>query len=287
MSDLLAHYKNDPWATHWGIKAKSLTDDMATLKLPFREIQLNHPAGVVHGGVLATVMQDAGLLLVCQAYALAPKQAELLDMQISYISGTRDQEITITARFSRKARRFAFIHAEITDENGRLIANSQILFRTQAEKAPMQAEKRIYATPNPLQLSGENNHPMANERFAPNLKERSGLEVTHITPCLAQVLMPLDPMYQDFRGQTANGVILHMADTAGVFGPFAYVNRPINAATVDFKMTFCEATESEELLATSTCINQNGNVMFSKVEVHSQPSGKLIAFGTQTFWLDL
>ena len=51
MSDLLAHYKNDPWATHWGIKAESLTDDMATLKLPFREIQLNHPAGVVHGGV--------------------------------------------------------------------------------------------------------------------------------------------------------------------------------------------------------------------------------------------
>jgi len=287
MSELLGQYKTDPWAGHWGVEAESVTDDVAIVKLPYREIQLNHAGGSVHGGVLATVMQDAGLLLVCKGNDIQPQQAELLDMQISYLNGTRDQDITITAQYSRRGRRFAFIHAEITDERGRLIANSQILFRAQAEAEPGKSEARIYTSPDPLQLSGEDNHPMADGFFGPNLKARSGLEITHITECQTQVLMPTDPMYKDFRGQTANGVILHMADSAGVFGPFAYVNRRVNAGTVDFKMTFCEATRDEELLATSISLKQNGNVMFNKVEVHSRASGRLIAFGTQTLWLDI
>ena len=78
-----------------------------------------------------------------------------------------------------------------------------------------------------------------------------------------------------------------MADTAGVFGPFAHINKPVNAATVDFKMTFCEATIDEELLATSVCINHNGNVMFNRIEVHGTESERLKAFGTQTFWVDI
>ncbi|HDY82561.1 MAG: hypothetical protein DRQ56_10440 [Gammaproteobacteria bacterium] len=287
MSELLDQYKTDPWAVHWGIEAESVTDDMALVKLPYREIQLNHADGVVHGGVLATVMQDAGLLLVCKGYDIQPQQAELLDMQISYLSGTRDKDVTVTAQYSRRGRRFAFIHAEITDERGRLIANSQILFRAQADGEPGKSEALIYTSPDPLQLGGEDNHPIADGHFGPNLKARSGLEVTHITECRTQVLMPVNPMYKDFRGQTANGVILHMADSAGVFGLFAYVNRPVHAATIDFKMTFCEASRDEQLLATSISLKQNGNVMFNKVEVHTRSTGRLIAFGTQTFWLDI
>ena len=286
-STLLEQYKNDYWAAHWGIEITSITAQSTVLELPYREIQLNHAAGVVHGGVLATAMQDAGLLLTCEAYDIDPKQVELLDSQISYISGTRDKDITITAAFSRQARRFAFIHVEIKDHNNRLIANNQILFRIRSDANEHTAEALIYNKPSPLLMDGSNNHPMADTRFSPNLKNRSGLEVTHLTACQAQVKMPLDKMYMDFRGQVANGVILHMADTAGVFGPFAHINKPVNAATVDFKMTFCEATVDEELLATSVCINHNGNVMFNRIEVHGARSERLKAFGTQTFWVDI
>jgi len=283
---LLEQYTNDSWASHWGIQGGTLDNEQALLELPFKEIQLNHPSGVVHGGVLATAMHDAGLLLACKAYGIKPLQIELLDQQISYIGGTRDQRITISAIFSRKARRFAFLHAEIKDEQNRMIANSQLCFRIKDDTNYELPETCLYQAPSPLKLSPDHNYPMADERFGINLKERSGIEITHLSENLTQLRMPLEERYRDFRGQISNGVILHLTDTAGVLGPLVAVPEATSGATVDFKMSFCEPTFDEPLLATSSCINQSSGIMFSKIEVHGEQSGRLKAFGTQTFLVD-
>jgi len=280
---LLEQYKSDPWASHWGIKGLSLTEELATLELPFTEIQLNQPNGVVHGGILASSMHDAALLLACEAYDIEPLQVELLDQQISYIGSTRDQTISITARFSRKARRFAFISTEIKDEQNRLIANAQLCFRINRDNKTIITKAGHYQAPSPLLLDSANNHPQTTERFGNTLKQRSGLDITHLTPYITQLRMPLDDRYKDFRGQISNGVILHMADTAGVLGPVISDSDAKGGATVDFKMSFCEPTFNEGLLTTSHCVSKNNGLMFSKIEIHGEQSKRLKAFGTQTF----
>lgn len=280
---LLEQYKQDPWASHWGIEGLLVTEERATLELPFKEIQLNQPNGVVHGGVLASSMHDAALLLAIEAYDIKPLQVELLDQQISYIGSTRDQTITISAQFSRKARRFAFIHADIKDEQNRLIANAQLCFRINHDNKTITTKAGHYQTPSPLLLDSTNNHPQTRERFGNTLKQRSGLDITHLTPYITQLRMPLDERYKDFRGQISNGVILHMADTAGVLGPVISDSDTKGGATVDFKMSFCEPTFNEGLLTTSHCVSKNNGLMFSKIEIHGEQSKRLKAFGTQTF----
>jgi len=281
---LFEQYKNDRWAAHWGIQALSLSTEQVILELPYKEIQLNQPNGVVHGGILASCMHDAALLLACETYDIEPLQAELLDQQISYIGSTRDQTITICARFSRKARRFAFINADIKDEQNRLITNAQLCFRINQDD---QAHSKTghYETPSPLLLDSDDNHPMTDKRFGQTLKERSGLEITHLKPLITQLRMPLNDRYKDFRGQISNGVILHMADTAGVLGPVISESAAKGGATVDFKISFCEPTVDEALLTTSHCISRNNGLMFSKIEVHGEKTKRLKAFGTQTFLL--
>jgi len=281
---LLDQYKNDHWATHWGIQALSLSTELVVLELPYKEIQLNQPNGVVHGGILASCMHDAALLLAAETYDIEPVEAELLDQQISYIGSTRDQTITISARFSRKARRFAFINADIKDEQNRLIANAQLCFRIN-QGAQANSKTGHYQAPSPLLLPSDDNHPMTDERFGKTLMERSGLEITHLKPLITQLRMPLDERYKDFRGQISNGVILHMADTAGVLGPVISESTAKGGATVDFKISFCEPTFDEALLTTSHCISKSNGLMFSKIEVHGENTKRLKAFGTQTFLL--
>jgi len=282
--ELFKHYKKDNWAMHWGIRALSISPELAILELPYKDIQLNQPNGVVHGGILASCMHDAALLLACETYDIEPLQVELLDQQISYIGSTRDQTITISARFSRKARRFAFINAEIKDETNRLIANAQLCFRI--NQAPQATSKTgHYQAPSPLLLDSRDNHPMTHERFGKTLIERSGLQITHLKPLITQLRMPLDERYKDFRGQISNGVILHMADTAGVLGPVISESTAKGGATVDFKISFCEPTVDEALLTTSHCISTSNGLMFSKIEVHGEKTKRLKAFGTQTFLL--
>ncbi|OUR81915.1 hypothetical protein A9Q82_08905 [Cycloclasticus sp. 46_120_T64] len=282
---LLEQYKKDHWASHWGIRSLSLSTEQSILELPYKEIQLNQPNGVVHGGILASSMQDAALLLACEAYDIEPLQAELLDQQISYIGSTRDQTITISANFSRKARRFAFIHAEIKDQQDRLIAKSQLCFRINPDQQTMISSPAHYQAPSPLLLDGSDKHPMTEERFGKTLMQRCGLEITQLKPYITQLRMPFAERYKDFRGQISSGVILHMADTAGVLGPVISESKAKGGATVDFKMSFCEPTFDEALLTTSHCIIKSNGLMFSKIEVHGEKSQRLKAFGTQTFLL--
>ncbi|MGB2941465.1 MAG: PaaI family thioesterase, partial [Candidatus Macondimonas sp.] len=130
---LAAHYGQDGWARFLGVEVNPDISS-ARLRLAYDPRLLNADGGVVHGGILASLLHDAARLEI--AAALAPEHAldalRPLDGQIVYLRPARETDVIASARLLRLGRTLAFATAEVRDAQGNLVAQGQWVFALQA-----------------------------------------------------------------------------------------------------------------------------------------------------------
>ena len=286
MQDLIKLYENDGWKQNLGIVASAESDGSLLLELPYIEKNLNRADGAIHGGVLASLMQDAGMLNTVIEYRAEPDQVRLIDAQVSYISGSANELLSTKVRFTRKAKTLAFVDVEVVTEDGRLVANSRLLF--QISKAGERTSTTIHDQP-PEQIVPTNQpmHPLA-ESLGSNTEARQpGMSVVNLSAGLCQVQIENASQFRSFTGSVSAGAQLYIADSCGVFGSFALLGIPLQAATIDFKMSFCEDACDEALVATGDCQVRRHDVFYNTIKVYGKESRRLKAFGTLSFWAKL
>lgn len=114
--------RNLPFAKMIGMELVDMRTDEAVIKIEMRD-ELRQPAGVLHGGVTATLIDTA------MAYAVITRLAEgerasTVDLTVHYLRPHTEGTFTCTAKIVRAGKRIFTVSADVANEQGKLIATA-------------------------------------------------------------------------------------------------------------------------------------------------------------------
>jgi len=110
----------NPLFRYLGVIVEQVSPEHTVLRLPLRH-EFNQGAGVVAGGILATIADEA------MAHAVLANLDEgqstaTIEINMRYLRPVKEGEITAVARIVKKGRSVITVAAEIRDEKNSLIA---------------------------------------------------------------------------------------------------------------------------------------------------------------------
>ncbi|MFP6665423.1 MAG: PaaI family thioesterase [Deltaproteobacteria bacterium] len=120
------NFKMAVFPSHLGMELEELREDYARLKLPYRE-EFNQPAGVVHGGVIASLIDTVVVPAIGSAYEDRPDLLTI-DMQIQYMGAVIQKDMYAEGWVTKRGRSVVFARAEVRDADGRMAATGTLAY---------------------------------------------------------------------------------------------------------------------------------------------------------------
>lgn len=281
----LEFYSSNGWANRVGISIQTASKEQVSIYLPYDEQNLNAPGGVVHGGVIGTLIHDAGYLLTQLHYPDTPSALiKALDIQVNYITAAFEADLTATAKLVRSSRALAFVDIEVHNKQGAVVARSHALYRIAGadEEVIDLRSQGLYD----IALGSDVPYGEFAEKISPNVAAHApGLSVTGWADSQVRTKLENLKENQDHDGIIAPGLQMLVLDDVGVFASFSRVRkggRP--ASTIDLKISFCQTPTDENVIGYGHCIKQQNQVINNQVLLFGETSHNLIAIGTMTFW---
>lgn len=110
-----------------GLVVEDVRVDYCRMRLPFRP-ELEQPAGVVHGGAIATLLDSVVVPAVGQAYDLSTRYSTV-DMHVQYLAALIQDDAVAEGWIVRRGRSVVFCEAEvIAATTGRVVARSMLTY---------------------------------------------------------------------------------------------------------------------------------------------------------------
>ena len=114
-----------------GLVLEEVRTDYARMRLPFRP-ELEQPAGVVHGGAIAAVLDSVVVPAIGQAYTADTARFVTVDMHIQYMGAAIGEDLVAEGWVVRRGRRVVFCEAHVHGgTTGKLIARSMLTYNVQ------------------------------------------------------------------------------------------------------------------------------------------------------------
>jgi acyl-CoA thioesterase len=114
--------KKVPYARLLGIELIDIKSGEAVAKIKMRD-ELRQPYGVLHGGATASLI-DTAMAFAVIASTAEGEIATTVDLTVHYLRPVTEGEIVCTAKMVRAGKRILTISAEVTGEQGKLIATA-------------------------------------------------------------------------------------------------------------------------------------------------------------------
>lgn len=116
-----------------GLQLEEVRTDYARLRLPFRE-DLLQPAGVVHGGAIATLIDTVVVPAVGQAYP--PDYAYFtIQMDVRYRTAVAGQDVVAEGWVEQRGRTVLFCRAEARSADGTVVADGTLVYTVRPPRA--------------------------------------------------------------------------------------------------------------------------------------------------------
>jgi uncharacterized protein (TIGR00369 family) len=109
-----------------GLELEEVRTDYARMRLPYRP-ELDQPAGVVHGGAIATLLDTVVVPAVGQGYD-AGWAYFTIAMDIRYISAVVAEDAIAEGWIEQRGRTIVFCRAEVRTPDGRLAADATLTY---------------------------------------------------------------------------------------------------------------------------------------------------------------
>ena len=109
-----------------GFEVEEVRTDYARMRLPYRP-ELEQPAGVVHGGAVATLIDTVVVPAVGQAYD-AGWAYFTIGMNIRYIGAVVQQDAIAEGWIEQRGRTMVFCRAEVRTPDGKLAADGTLTY---------------------------------------------------------------------------------------------------------------------------------------------------------------
>jgi uncharacterized protein (TIGR00369 family) len=110
-----------------GIQLEEVRRDYARMRLPFRS-QLNQPAGVMHGGAIATLIDTVVVPALASGYS-EPHRYLTVDMQIQYMGAIVGEDAVAEGWITKRGRSTVFCRAEVLTAKGGLVAAGTLVYK--------------------------------------------------------------------------------------------------------------------------------------------------------------
>jgi len=124
------------WDTVWfpqflGVEVEELRQDYARMRLRYRP-EFRQPAGVVHGGVIATMIDTVVVPAIGSGYD-APRQLFTIDIQLRFLAPVIDDDLVAEGWVSQRGRQIVFCDAEVRGGSGTLAATATLTYKVSSK----------------------------------------------------------------------------------------------------------------------------------------------------------
>jgi uncharacterized protein (TIGR00369 family) len=121
IQELIQIVNKSPYPSHMCFRITAIDLDMAEIELETGPCHLQ-PFGIVHGGVLATLIDTATFWAV---FMRVPEDAGLvnIDLKLNYLKPVTNQALTARGDAIRFGKSVSYAEAKVLDTNGELIAH--------------------------------------------------------------------------------------------------------------------------------------------------------------------
>ena len=276
MSDVHQWIEQSGYSKQLGVAVRELSEDSASLSLPFREGNSN-PGGALHGGVCASMSVIAAQAVARTALGSDVGPFHTAGFQINYLAAAINESVSAHARLLRRGKELCFIEVTVSSESGRDVSHATLMIR---------GRKGAQALPGPSgRLAAEGDDPgkmgPAITGMVPFIHER-GIVIEHMADGESRLSMPWQDSHEDcISGGTHEGAALALLDTAGAMAGWA-VTGPgaFKASTPSMQAQIIASPPKGDLMAYANVVHQDNEIFYSDVEVVSVNDGLVCAKGT-------
>lgn len=118
-----------------GLRVEEIRLDYARLRLPYRD-ELLQPAGVVHGGAIATLIDTVVVPAVASAYDEMPRLLTV-NMVVQYLGSVRPGEDAVAEGWvTKRGRSTVFCRVEVRTEASGLVATGELVYAVRSPAPP-------------------------------------------------------------------------------------------------------------------------------------------------------
>lgn len=131
--EILARWSNFArWETVFfpqflGIEVEELRRDYARMRLPYRA-ELRQPAGVWHGGAIATMIDTVVVPAIGSAYD-SPRRLFTIDIQLRFLEPIGEEDAVAEGWVVRRGRQIVYCDAEVRGASGGLAATGTLVYK--------------------------------------------------------------------------------------------------------------------------------------------------------------
>ena len=111
-----------PWVRSLALKPVSVSDESATLRLPFSG-ELRHSGGVICGQVFMAAA-DTAMIVAISAALGEFRPMTTVSLNINFMRAVRKGDVLVTARVLRMGRNLVFGEIELHDEEGKMAVHA-------------------------------------------------------------------------------------------------------------------------------------------------------------------
>jgi uncharacterized protein (TIGR00369 family) len=119
-----------------GLEVEELRVDYARMRLPFRP-ELNQPAGVIHGGAIATLVDTVVVPAVGSAYD-GPRSMFTIDMQLRFLAPVVGEDAVAEGWITRRGRSIVYCDAEVSAASGTLAATATLVYKVSSREVAVE-----------------------------------------------------------------------------------------------------------------------------------------------------
>jgi uncharacterized protein (TIGR00369 family) len=117
-----------PFPNFLGMRFEEVRLDYGRIVLPFRP-EFNQPAGMIHGGVIASLIDTVVVGALLSALDAPPRKLLTIDLHVHYFDAGIEEDLVAEGWVKRRGRSTAFVGAEVATVSGKLIAEGNMAYR--------------------------------------------------------------------------------------------------------------------------------------------------------------
>ncbi len=272
--DVASWVEESPYTAFLGVRAEAITDDSATLVLPYQDVNSN-PGKALHGGCAASLAVVGGQAVTRSALGPDTGPWHTCALQVNYLAAAIGEDVVAEARLLRKGKEMCFVEVDVATREGKSIAHVTTMVRGRfgAEPSETMRSRGDHGEADPGAMGPHiGSVPFIGAR---------GITVEHMTGGTSRLVMPYKDDNADQSGGVHEGAVLALLDTAGAMASWA-TSGPgrYKASTPAMQAQILAPPSKGDLVAYGHNLQRDGDIFWSDVEVASASSGAVIARGT-------
>jgi len=265
---------DSPYSRFLGVRLEHVDESSARLRLPYKDENSN-PGKALHGGCAASLGTIGGHAVAHAALGEAAAPFHTGQMQVSYLAAAIGEDVVAEARLLRRGKELCFVAVDVRTSEGKAIASvtSTVRGRFAAEPAETVATQGDHGEAEP--------GPMGPHIGRVPFIGHRGIVVEHMTGGTSRLVMPYREDNADLSGGVHEGAVLALLDTTGAMASWAESGPgPYKASTMAIQVQNFAPAPKADLVAYGRCVQRDGDVFWSDVEVANATDGRLSARGT-------